>query len=65
MAWTMCLLLVLLSAAASVVASMEYIKQGPSTTCDDDKKKILCLPVEYSKFDLPYRNDFNLIDIGE
>ena len=39
--------------------------QGPSTTCDGDSKKILCLPPDYSKFDLPYRNDFNIIDIGE
>ena len=41
------------------------VRQGPSTTCDGDSKKILCLPPDYSKFDLPYRNDFNIIDIGE
>ena len=40
-------------------------KQGPATTCEDEKKKIICLPKDYSKFDLPYRNDFNVIDIGE
>ena len=42
-----------------------YWKQGPATTCEDEKKKIICLPKDYSKFDLPYRNDFNVIDIGE
>ena len=41
------------------------LRQGPSTLCDGDSKKILCLPPDYSKFDLPYRNDFNIIDIGE
>ena len=40
-------------------------KQGPAVSCTDAKKKILCLPKDYSKFDLPYRNDFNIIDIGE
>ena len=38
---------------------------GPVVSCDDEKKKILCLPKDYSKFDLPYRNEFNHIDIGE
>lgn len=33
-------------------------------SCEEDKKKILCLPKDYSKFDLPYRNDFNVIEIG-
>ncbi len=40
-------------------------RQGPAVSCTDSKKKILCLPKEYSKFDLPYRNDFNVIDIGK
>lgn len=40
------------------------IIQNPVVSCQDVKKKILCLPLEYSKFDLPYRNDHNLIDIG-
>jgi hypothetical protein len=31
----------------------------------DNKRKLLCLPFDYSKFDLPYRNEFNVIDIGE
>ena len=41
------------------------IIQNPVVSCQDVKKKILCLPLEYSKFDLPYRNDHNLIDIGK
>ena len=41
------------------------IIQNPVVSCQDEKKKILCLPLEYSKFDLPYRNDHNLIDIGK
>ena len=39
--------------------------QNPIVSCQDDKRKLLCLPSEYSKFDLPYRNDFNVIDIGK
>lgn len=39
-------------------------EQGPAVSCNDEKKKLLCLPEEYSKFDLPYRNEFNVIDIG-
>ncbi len=39
-------------------------QQGPAVSCSDAKKKILCLPREYSKFDLPYRDDHNIIDIG-
>ena len=41
------------------------IIQNPVVSCQDVKKKILCLPLEYSKFDLPYRNEHNLIDIGK
>jgi hypothetical protein len=41
------------------------IIQNPVVSCQDVKKKILCLPIEYSKFDLPYRNEHNLIDIGK
>lgn len=55
------LLLLFLSESTSVTASF---KQGPAVSCNDSKKKILCLPKEYSKFDLPYRHDYNLIDIG-
>ena len=33
-------------------------------SCEDGKRKLLCLPSEYSKFDLPHRNNFNVIDIG-
>ena len=33
-------------------------------SCEDGKRKLLCLPGEYSKFDLPHRNNFNVIDIG-
>ena len=38
--------------------------QNPVVSCDNEKRKLLCLPPEYSKFDLPFRNDFNFIDIG-
>ncbi|TRY81129.1 hypothetical protein TCAL_14453 [Tigriopus californicus] len=37
---------------------------GPAVSCEAPKKKILCLHREYSKFDLPFRNDHNTIDIG-
>lgn len=37
---------------------------GPAVSCEAPKKKILCLHREYSKFDLPFRNDHNVIDIG-
>ena len=36
----------------------------PVVSCEDDKKKIICLPKDYSKFDLPYRDEYNVIDIG-
>ena len=39
--------------------------QNPVVSCEDEKRKLLCLPPEYSKFDLPFRNDFNFIDIGK
>lgn len=39
--------------------------QNPVVSCQDGKKKLLCLPLDYSKFDLPYRNEFNVIDIGK
>ena len=52
------------SSQSSSAAAELLLRQGPSTTCDGDSKKILCLPSDYSKFDLPYRNDFNIIDIG-
>ena len=52
------------SSQSSSAAAELLLRQGPSTTCDGDSKKILCLPPDYSKFDLPYRNDFNIIDIG-
>jgi hypothetical protein len=39
--------------------------QNPAVSCSDNKKKLLCLPFDYSKFDLPYRNEYNVIDIGE
>ena len=61
----------LVAAAAAAAAPQSssaadlFLRQGPSTTCDGDSKKILCLPPDYSKFDLPYRNDFNIIDIGK
>jgi hypothetical protein len=29
------------------------------------KGESICIPANYSKFDLPYRNEFNVIDIGE
>lgn len=48
----------------SSASSNGNFRQGPAVSCTDSKKKILCLPKEYSKFDLPYRDDFNVIDIG-
>ena len=39
--------------------------QNPVVSCSDNKRKLLCLPIDYSKFDLPYRNEYNVIDIGE
>ena len=46
-------------------ASGSGLIQNPVVSCDDEKRKLLCLPPEYSKFDLPFRNDFNFIDIGD
>ena len=45
--------------------SSNVLVQNPVVSCNDEKRKLLCLPTEYSKFDLPYRNDFNIIDIGK
>ena len=42
-----------------------FMVQNPVVSCEDEKRKLLCLPPEYSKFDLPFRNDFNFIDIGK
>ena len=39
--------------------------QNSVVSCEDGKRKLLCLPQEYSKFDLPHRNDFNEIEIGK
>jgi hypothetical protein len=39
--------------------------QNPVVSCHDGKKKILCLSKDYSKFDLPYRKEYNVIDIGK
>lgn len=55
------LLLLLLS----VVELAWAFRTGPAVSCTDSKKKILCLPKEYSKFDLPFRNEYNVIDIGK
>ena len=51
--------------AANYINAVNGIIQNPVVSCQDEKKKILCLPLEYSKFDLPYRNDHNQIDIGK
>lgn len=40
-------------------------QQNSVVSCEDGKRKLLCLPQEYSKFDLPHRNDFNEIEIGK
>ena len=53
--------------SSSSAAADQLLRGGPSTSCDGDGKQgqqILCLPHDYSKFDLPHRNDFNMIDIG-
>jgi len=39
--------------------------QNPVVSCLDGKKKLLCLSKDYSKFDLPFRKEFNIIDIGK
>lgn len=49
----------------NLLNAINGIIQNPVVSCQSEKKKILCLPLDYSKFDLPYRNDFNLIDIGK
>ena len=49
----------------NLLNAINGIIQNPVVSCQNEKKKILCLPLDYSKFDLPYRNDFNEIDIGK
>ena len=49
---------------ASVAIQTQHI-QSSVVSCEDGKRKLLCLPSEYSKFDLPHRNDFNEIEIGK
>ncbi len=58
--------LMLSAATADFLApAHQALIQNPAVSCQDDKKKILCLPLDYSKFDLPFRNEHNVIDIGE
>ena len=57
-------ILIAVSNMASMVIQGQHV-QNSVVSCQDDKRKLLCLPNEYSKFDLPYRNDFNQIDIGK
>ena len=47
-----------------VVALQTQSQHNSVVSCEDGKRKLLCLPSEYSKFDLPHRNNFNVIDIG-
>jgi hypothetical protein len=58
------LLLLGLNEMASV-ALQSSPAQSSVVSCEDGKRKLLCLPSEYSKFDLPHRNDFNEIEIGK
>ena len=46
------------------VALQTQPQHNSVVSCEDGKRKLLCLPSEYSKFDLPHRNNFNVIDIG-
>ena len=50
---------------ANLLNQLNGIIQNPVVSCQNEKKKILCLPLEYSKFDLPVRNEANFIDIGK
>ena len=50
---------------ANLLHQLNGIIQNPVVSCQNEKKKILCLPLEYSKFDLPVRNEANFIDIGK
>ena len=52
-------------ANANLINQLNGIIQNPVVSCQNEKKKILCLPLEYSKFDLPVRNEANYIDIGK
>ena len=60
-------LLTLVGARVSSVADalQTQHQQNSVVSCEDGKRKLLCLPQEYSKFDLPHRNDFNEIEIGK
>ena len=58
------LLLLALNTMASVAFQGQHI-QNSVVSCEDSKRKLLCLPSEYSKFDLPHRNKFNIIEIGK
>ena len=58
------LLLLSLNERASVAIQTQHM-QSSVVSCEDGKRKLLCLPSEYSKFDLPHRNDFNEIEIGK
>ena len=57
-------LLLALNKMASMAIQGQHI-QNSVVSCEDGKRKLLCLPGEYSKFDLPHRNNFNVIDIGK
>ena len=58
------LLLLGLNEMTSVAIQTQHL-QSSVVSCEDGKRKLLCLPSEYSKFDLPHRNDFNEIEIGK
>ena len=58
------LLLLGLHELASVAIQTQHM-QSSVVSCEDGKRKLLCLPSEYSKFDLPHRNDYNEIEIGK
>ena len=57
-----------------LVDSLERMKRGSSEhgrsrsrkehTCDDSPNKNLCLPKSYSKFELPFTDSVNVVEIG-
>ena len=57
-----------------LVDSLERMKRGSGEygrsrsrkehTCDDSPNKNLCLPKSYSKFELPFTDSVNVVEIG-
>ena len=54
-----------------LLESLERLKRSPGGgrskkehTCDDSPNKNLCLPKSYSKFELPFTDSVNVVEIG-